>query len=208
MFLALIGYRGTGKTTVARLVALELGWDWVDADVEVELRAGKSIAAIFADDGEGAFRDLESAVLEDLVRRDRTVLALGGGVILREENREQLNKAAGKVVWLQAPAAVLYQRIEADAATKTQRPNLTAGGGLAEVEKLLALREPFYRECSHRAISTETKSPGEVAAEIVAWLRASSPCVMRSAECGVPNSAPTPHSELRTPNSPETPDNI
>lgn len=171
MFLALIGYRGTGKTSVARLVALELGWDWVDADVEVELRAGKSIAAIFADDGEGAFRDLESAVLEDLVRRDRTVLALGGGGILREENRERLKKADGKVVWLQASPEILYQRIEADATTKTQRPNLTAGGGLAEVQKLLALREPFYRQCAQLEISTEEKSPGEVASEIVAWLR-------------------------------------
>src|SRR5262245_23270582 len=64
--LSLIGYRGTGKTTVARLLALRLGWDWADADVEIELRAGKSIASIFADDGEPAFRDLESAVIADL----------------------------------------------------------------------------------------------------------------------------------------------
>ena len=61
--IALIGYRGSGKTAVAQLTALRLGWDWVDADVEIELRAGKSIAAIFADDGEERFRDLETAVL-------------------------------------------------------------------------------------------------------------------------------------------------
>ena len=83
MFLALVGYRGSGKSAVAQLAALRLGWDWVDADVEIELRAGKSIAAIFAEDGEAAFRDLETDVLCELIRRDRTILALGGGVLLR-----------------------------------------------------------------------------------------------------------------------------
>ena len=78
MTIALIGYRGAGKSATAQQLALRLGWDWIDADVEVELRAGKSIAAIFADDGELAFRDLEAAVLADLLTRDRTVLALGG----------------------------------------------------------------------------------------------------------------------------------
>ena len=82
MFIALIGYRGSGKTAVAQLAALKLGWDWVDADVEIELRAAKSIAAIFADAGEPAFRDLEQAVLGELLQRDKCVMALGGGVVL------------------------------------------------------------------------------------------------------------------------------
>ena len=74
MNVVLIGYRGTGKTTVARPLSLRLGWDWVDADVEIEIRAGRSIAAIFADLGEPAFRDLESAVLADLVERPNLVV--------------------------------------------------------------------------------------------------------------------------------------
>src|SRR5262249_20535064 len=77
MLVALIGYRGSGKTAVAQLAALRLGWDWIDADVEIELRAGKSIATIFADDGESAFRDLETRVLSELLKRERTLLALG-----------------------------------------------------------------------------------------------------------------------------------
>src|SRR5262245_17675413 len=101
MLLILIGYRGTGKTTVARHLGLKLGWDWVDADVEVELRAGKSIAAMFTDEGETYFRDLESQVLVDLVRRERLVLAAGGGVVLREENRAALRGPDTRVVWLQ-----------------------------------------------------------------------------------------------------------
>jgi shikimate kinase len=75
----LIGYRGTGKSTVARELAARLGWDWVDADDLIEQRAGKSIAAIFSDDGETAFRDLESDVVNELCGRQRTIVALGGG---------------------------------------------------------------------------------------------------------------------------------
>ena len=87
MNLSLIGYRGTGKTTLARLLARQLVWEWVDADVEIELRAGKSIASIFVDDGEPKFRDLEGQVIVELAGRDRLVIATGGGVVLREENR-------------------------------------------------------------------------------------------------------------------------
>src|SRR5688572_30506661 len=87
MNLFLIGYRGSGKTTVARALGELLRWPWLDADVELERRAGKSIQQIFADDGEGAFRDLESAVVADLARLDRHVLALGGGAVMRDENR-------------------------------------------------------------------------------------------------------------------------
>ena len=88
--IALIGYRGAGKTTVAAELARRLGWDWIDADVEIERRAGKSIAAIFADSGEPAFRELEAAVVADLSRRDRAVLALGGGAVLRDDNRQAI----------------------------------------------------------------------------------------------------------------------
>ncbi len=112
MFLALIGYRGSGKSAVAQLAAMRLGWDWVDVDVEIELRAGKTIATIFSEDGEAAFRGLESEILCELIQRDRTVLALGGGVLLRAENRNRLraacNAAHGKIVWLKASPERLH----------------------------------------------------------------------------------------------------
>ena len=101
MNLVLIGYRGTGKTTVAQQLARRLGWDWVDSDVEVELRAGTSIATIFAERGEPVFRDLETAVLKELVERERVVIAAGGGAVVRPENRLLLKKA-DLVVWLTA----------------------------------------------------------------------------------------------------------
>lgn len=170
--LFLIGYRGTGKTSTAQLLALRLGWDWVDADVEVELRAGKSIAAIFADDGEPAFRDLESAVLADLARRERTVVALGGGVVMRETNRAVI-KPLPHVVWLRAAPEILFERIAGDHSTNARRPNLTARGGLDEVIALVAQREPWYRECAKLEIDTDRDSPQAVADRIMAGLNLS-----------------------------------
>jgi shikimate kinase len=175
MFLALIGYRGSGKSAVALQLALRLGWDWVDADVEIELRAGKSIAAIFADDGEHAFRDLETAELRRLLRRKQTVMALGGGVVLKKLNRLLLRSAAdsggGKIIWLKADPETLWQRIQTDPATAARRPNLTVAGGVEEVRTLLAEREPLYRHCADFEIGTDQKSLTQAAEEIVALLK-------------------------------------
>jgi shikimate kinase len=168
--IALIGYRGTGKTTIAQRLATALGWDWVDADVEVELRAGKSIAAIFADDGEPAFRDLESEVVAELCRRTRSVIALGGGAILREENRAAIG-GCGAAVWLRASVEAIEQRIAADPATAARRPNLTAGGGRSEIERLLAERTPHYRACATLVVDTEGKDPAEITGEILAAIK-------------------------------------
>ncbi len=171
MLLALIGYRGSGKSAVAKEVALRLGWDWVDADVEIELRSGKSIAAIFADDGEEVFRDLESAVLTELLQRDCTVLALGGGIVLRDSNRQALRMACqagrGKIVWLRASPETLWRRITEDRTTAARRPNLTVAGGLAEVHGLLEQREPLYRACADLEIDTDSESLAQIAAEII-----------------------------------------
>jgi 3-dehydroquinate dehydratase/shikimate dehydrogenase len=170
--LFLIGYRGTGKTSTAKILAARLGWDWLDADVELERRAGKSIKSIFEDDGEQAFRDLESAVLADAVKLQRTIVAAGGGVILREANRALL-KQGPRVVWLRGSPQILFERITHDATTAGRRPNLTAGGGLDEVIRLVALREPWYRECAHLTLDTDAQAPPQVAEAVAAWLAAS-----------------------------------
>ena len=167
MNLVLIGYRATGKTTLARLLAERLGWDWIDADVEIERRAGKSIARIFAEDGEPAFRDLEAAVVADLCRRERLVLAAGGGAPMRPESRQAM-RASGKVVWLKALPETIQARMAGDATTEARRPNLTDKGGLEEIVGLLARREPVYRQSAHLEVDTEGKAPGEIAAEILA----------------------------------------
>lgn len=170
MNLVLVGYRGTGKSTVARRVALALGWDWIDADVELELRAGRTIAAIFADEGEPAFRDLESQVLADLATRERTVIAAGGGVVVRPENRALL-RTLGRVVWLRADADTIAQRLAADETTHQRRPKLTAAGGREEIEQLLAAREPLYAECADVTVETAGGTPDEIAAEVLSRVR-------------------------------------
>lgn len=166
MNLVLIGYRATGKTTLARLLAQRLGWEWIDADVEIERRAGKSIAQIFADDGEPAFRDLEAQVIADLCARDRLVLATGGGAPLRAESRQAMRRG-GRVVWLKALSETIHARMSGDATTAARRPNLTDKDPLAEIEHLLARREPAYREAAHCQVDTEGRTPGDLVAEIV-----------------------------------------
>jgi shikimate kinase len=165
----LIGYRGTGKSAVSRELASRLGYSWIDADEAVEQHAGKSIARIFADDGEPAFRKMEAKIVTELVGEKRTVVALGGGAVLRDENRQAM-RAAGSVVWLTASVATILERVAADATTAHRRPNLTMMGGRAEIEELLAVRTPLYRECATLTVDTEGKTAAEVADEIAASL--------------------------------------
>ena len=166
MLLILIGYRATGKTTLARLLAQRLGWDWIDADVEIERKAGKSIARIFAEDGEPAFRDLEAEVIADLCRRERLVLAAGGGAPLRAESRRAM-RASGRVVWLVAQPETILKRMSADATTPGRRPNLTDQDPLGEIVHLLTRREPIYRESAHLVVDTEGKTPERLVDEIL-----------------------------------------
>ena len=162
----LIGYRGTGKTTVGRLLAKRLNWAFVDADDEVECAAGKSIAEIFAEDGEVAFRDLEQQTVADLTQRPNTVVSLGGGAVLRSENRAAI-RAGGSVIWLTASPTTIHARMNADATTGARRPNLTSQGGLAEIEELLQQREAFYRECADLEIDTDDVAIDDLAVKIL-----------------------------------------
>ncbi len=166
MRIVLVGYRATGKTTVARHLAARLGWDWIDADVEIERRAAKSIARIFAEDGEPAFRDLEEQVIAELCGREKLVLAAGGGAPLRAASRRAMRQA-GHVVWLTATPATILARMTADATTAARRPNLTDRSPLEEIVQVLGRREPIYRETAHQIVDTEGKSPELVMKEIL-----------------------------------------
>jgi shikimate kinase len=165
----LIGYRGSGKTTVARRLAELLGWTFIDADAELESRAGKSIKEIFAAGGEPAFRELESRVITDLAERNEHVVALGGGAILRDANRKAI-AGRGPVVWLQASPETLFARINADPTTADRRPNLTAEGGVDEIRKLLEERTPMYKKAAVLAVDCNRLDPDEIARQILASL--------------------------------------
>jgi shikimate kinase len=157
----LVGYRGTGKSTVARLLAHHLGWPWLDADDLIERHAGISIRQIFEAEGEAGFRKRESAVLEELCGLHQHVIATGGGVVLSGTNRRRL-KAAGRVVWLTADAQTIRRRLEKDGRTGERRPVLTVGG-LAEINELLRAREPLYRAVADLTVDTAGRAPEEVA---------------------------------------------
>jgi shikimate kinase len=173
MLIVFIGYRGTGKTSVARALSRRLGWDWTDLDDEIERAAGKSVAAIFAESGEAAFRDEESRQLARFAQKQQFLLAAGGGVILRPENRQRLldiSRRGGKVIWLQAESATLWRRLSQDAATDSRRPRLTTASGLEEIIQLLKERAPFYAQCADAVINTEAKTPDQVEAEVLQLL--------------------------------------
>jgi shikimate kinase len=162
----LIGPRGSGKSTVARLLAGRLGWSWVDADAELERRAGRTIRVIFAEEGEAGFREREAALLRELSQVPRQVVATGGGVVLRPESRELL-RSSGWVVWLNADAETLWERIRGDGSTAERRPALL-GGGREEIQEILQRREALYRECAHQVVWTAGREAAEVAGEVAA----------------------------------------
>jgi len=166
----LVGYRGSGKTVVARLLAQRLGWQWIDADALLEERHGRTIKQIFAAEGEAGFRDKETALLRELCTQQQCVIATGGGVVLRTANRELL-RLSGLVIWLTADAPILWQRIQQDMSTAERRPNL-AGGGLPEVEQLLRAREPLYGEVAHLVVPATNRTPEQIADGIVTQIAA------------------------------------
>jgi shikimate kinase len=162
MNLVLIGYRGTGKSTVAKLLARQLGMEVISLDDEIVRQAGRSIPEIVAAHGWPHFRDLESEVNERVSRRDNLIIDAGGGVILRAANVENLRRN-GVLFWLRASVPVIVARIEGG----TQRPALTAGKSFTEeVEEVLRERTPLYEAAAHHQIDTDALSPEQVAAEI------------------------------------------
>lgn len=167
----LVGYRATGKSTVGRKLAAGLGWDWFDTDEQIQQLAGCTIAEIFRQQGERAFRDLESRVVQRLAQCKQAVVSLGGGAIIRDENRECVRQS-GFVIWLRASLETIEQRLTADFKTESQRPNLTTAGGTDEIRQLLQQREPIYQQCSHVTIDTESKTVDEVVQSALAALKA------------------------------------
>ena len=166
----LIGYRGSGKSAVGRELARRLGLDFVDTDEKVEEAAGKTIAEIFAGDGEDEFREFERREVLAACRRDGFVVALGGGAVVNREIAARVRES-GVVVLLTAPAEVLHERITGDESSGSRRPDLTDSGGLEEVERLLEERLASYKLAAHFEVDTAGITPGKVAEKIESVIR-------------------------------------
>ena len=159
----LIGFMGCGKSTVGRELKRILHEPWIDTDQLIEQRAGCSITDIFATRGEEGFRQMETDVLQDLLSQieTSTIISTGGGAVLRQENREILQKL-GYVVWLRADAELIYQRTKKN----RDRPILQTPDPRAVIRELLATREPIYRQCAHLVIDVAGLSRSEIAVGI------------------------------------------
>ena len=167
MNIVLIGYRGTGKSTVGKILGRMLAWDVVSTDAEVVRLAHLSIPDIVSRFGWDYFRDLESQVCQDLAGRESLILDTGGGAILRPQNVEAL-KRSGWLFWLTAAVPTIVERIGND----TQRPSLTGTKSFTEeTADVLRTREPIYRAAADYTISTEGRNPEEVAEAVLAHVR-------------------------------------
>jgi shikimate kinase len=159
--LALIGFMGTGKSSVGRAVAETMHFTFLDTDTVIEARAGSSISDIFKNEGEAGFREWERRIVEELTRRNKTVISTGGGLPAQEPNLASL-KTHALVVCLWASPETIWERVRAH----THRPLLNEPDPLARIRELLAVREPFYRKADV-LVNTEMRSVREVAVQVI-----------------------------------------
>ncbi len=161
----LVGMMGSGKSTVGRRLAARLHRRFVDADKVLEERCGVPVSTVFELEGEEGFRRREAALLDELTRLPAIVLATGGGVVMRAENRRLLAER-GLVVFLQASQADLWQRLRRD----RTRPLLQTEDPRERIAQLLALREPLYREIAHLTVVSARQPVDQLVADIIGRL--------------------------------------
>jgi shikimate kinase/3-dehydroquinate synthase len=169
--LVITGFSGTGKSLVAKEIARRLGWDFLDTDDEIVKQAGKPIAQIFREEGEGKFRELERETIRKACRQRQTVIAIGGGAIVDPQNYELLART-GLIVCLEAKPETIYERLFREAARSPEsevRPLLATDNPLERIRQLKASRQPYYAK-SDWTIHTDGLSVSEVTEEVMrAW---------------------------------------
>jgi shikimate kinase len=168
--IALVGFRSTGKTTVGRALAKLTGMELRETDVIIERRAGKTIATIFREDGEGSFRDLESRITAEVCAEKDVIIAAGGGAIMRRENLENITRNC-LVVLLEADTDTILARMQGDPETEKMRPSLTSLPPREEIEHLIEKRNPVYHSAADVTIDTAGRSVEEIAAAIAGEYR-------------------------------------
>ncbi len=165
--IALIGLSGTGKSTLAHLLAERLNWKHVDTDEMIVRFSGKPVAEYFASSGESAFRTLENEILGAMLMAATfrpSVMATGGGIVLRPDNRDLLRQFAWNV-WLDAPTPILLARLQQQ--HDEPRPLLAGDDSASRLAAMRATREPLYRELAHLMIDTSTMPTAAIVELIV-----------------------------------------
>lgn len=158
----LIGFMGAGKTTVGKALAERCGMPLLDTDQLITAKAGMTIPEIFELSGEDGFRRIETEVLADLLEHtDHTVISVGGGLPLREENRALLSRL-GTVVYLDVSEETVWDRLK----DETDRPLLQVDNVVDKIREMLLCRRPIYEQAAHLTVRADGRSPGQIAAEI------------------------------------------
>jgi shikimate kinase len=169
----LIGMPGVGKSTAGRQIAKRTARGLMDSDAEIESRIGGSIRSFFEREGEARFRDIEADVINELTQAGPIVIATGGGVVLRAENRARLHERCD-VVYLRSTPEELFRRLRHD----TQRPLLQVPDPLGRLRELHQQRDPLYRETAHVVINTGRPTVHALADMILAqWRLVGGPCL-------------------------------
>jgi shikimate kinase len=164
--IALVGFRATGKSTIGRILAEKLGYTFVDMDEELVARFGTDIHNWVQEHGWEAFRDAEAQLLAELAGHIRQIVATGGGVVIREDNREQL-KTNFFTIWLQTSEENIQARLSQDPKTRSQRPALTELSLREEITAILQQRTPWYRETADLILATDAQDPAELVKSIL-----------------------------------------
>jgi shikimate kinase len=159
--ITLIGFMGTGKSSVGQIVAQQLHFTFLDTDHVIEARTGKSIGEIFSQEGESAFRELEKKLVAELVTRKKTIISTGGGLPINPANLESL-KTHSLTVCLWASAEKIWERVR----SQTHRPLLSGPDPLAKIHKLLDERAPYYRQADV-LLNTEMRALKDVAQQVI-----------------------------------------
>jgi shikimate kinase len=167
MNIVLIGYRGTGKSTIAKILSARLKWSRFNLDEAIVQEMGMSIPQMVEKHGWEFFRDVEARIVEKASNKDKTIIDAGGGVVVRPKNIERLRQN-GVIIWLKARPETIIRRIKVN----TDRPSLTGKKSfLEEVQEVLAERAPKYQAAAHVAIDTDNLSPQDVAEKIIDELK-------------------------------------
>lgn len=152
---------GCGKSTVGKVLAKKIDRPFFDSDIEIVRVTGVEISTIFEIEGENAFRDRESSVLQELLHSESILLATGGGAVIRPANRN-LMRQRGVVIYMHASPTTVYQRIR----THRGRPILASGNPLQRLESLYVERDAWYRETAHAIVHITNETPTVVASKI------------------------------------------
>lgn len=166
MNIVLIGYRCSGKTSVGKIIAEKMNRIFVDTDKMIEEKTGSSIEEIVSREGWEYFRDIEKVVVEEVSSKNNLVIATGGGIVMKEDNMENL-KEKGFIVWLKGDADILSERMEKDHGKGIRRPSLTGENPAAEIRRVLEIRDTLYEKAGDFIVDTNRISFQEVAELII-----------------------------------------